>query len=90
MQRRRAPPDQRNPWSASRRKPNPGRGEGITRVRAKNHPNRATPQPMPVTSVGTIPQARVSLYVTFDSATLARDQRGGLPFGDGPPAIPPP
>jgi hypothetical protein len=32
------------------------------------------PQHMPTTSVGTIPEGRVSPYVTFDSAGLAREQ----------------
>ena len=35
-------------------------------------------------------KSRVSPYVTFSFAGLTRDQRSGLPFGDGPPAIPPP
>ncbi len=38
----------------------------------KNHLKRALPQPTPATSVGTIPKALVSPYVTFAFARLTR------------------
>ena len=43
------------------------------------HLFRAPTQLAPATSVGTIPKGRVSPYVTFDFAVLAREKRGGLP-----------
>ena len=45
------------------------------RFRQENHPNLEPPQPTPATSVGTIPRARVSPYVTFGFARFARTPR---------------
>ena len=54
----------------------------------KNRPIRASPQPMPATSVATIPEGLVSPYVTFSFSRLARDQRPCLHPGPLGPSTP--